>query len=167
MGARALLVLQDFEFVQHKHGRRSTLHAHTVGVHPSSYSAGTLLRKFSKSWWGTPQEYICKMLSMERVYCPHPGYCSLLQYCSLGAKNSVTSINSSFFHTECLCCMSLLCVRAACPGSLSMLHVLLHVYASCLAACYGPLWQIWLCAMGHCDEFCHALWATAMTLVMR
>ncbi len=32
---------------------------------------------------------------------------------------------------------------------------------------YGPLRQIWLCAMGHCSEFGDALWATAANLMMR
>jgi hypothetical protein len=32
---------------------------------------------------------------------------------------------------------------------------------------YGPLRQIWLCAMGHCGKFGYTLWATAADLVMR
>jgi hypothetical protein len=36
-----------------------------------------------------------------------------------------------------------------------------------LVLCYGPLQQIWLCAMGHCGELGNALWATAADLLYK
>jgi hypothetical protein len=32
---------------------------------------------------------------------------------------------------------------------------------------YGPLRQIWLCAMGHCGGFGYTLWVIAADFVMR
>ncbi len=144
MGARALLVMQDFEFVQHKHGRRSTVHAHTVGVHPASYSAGTLIRKISLSWWEHLKSTYHMYNAQHGASLLHPsGLLFSATVCFLVAKNSVASMNSSFFHAECPCCMSLLHVLALCPCCMSWQLV----HASSLAACLCFMSCCMLCCM--------------------
>ncbi len=43
---------------------------------------------------------------------------------------------------------------------------MLWATAANLVMRYGPLRQIWLCAMGHCGKFGYTLWATAADLGM-